>query len=140
MSAILHLPLPVLDALHAVARAGYPHETCGLLIGQREEPQYCRVHSMHPARNLNRERARDRYELDPADYLAAEQAARDAGLDVVGVWHTHPDHPAVPSETDRAAAWEGWSYLILSVSRDGVAAVTSWRLRGDAFEEEEIES
>jgi proteasome lid subunit RPN8/RPN11 len=47
---------------------------------------------------------------------------------VLGVWHTHPDHPATPSETDRAAAWSGWSYLILSVVRGELAELRSWRL------------
>jgi proteasome lid subunit RPN8/RPN11 len=59
---------------------------------------------------------------------------------VIGVWHTHPDHPARPSETDRAAAWAGWSYLILSVTARGVADVKSFRLHGEAFVEEEISS
>ena len=83
---------------------------------------------VHPARNLNVERAHDRYELDPRDQLAAERAARDSGREVIGVWHTHPDHPATPSETDRAAAWSGWSYLILSVVRGELAELRSWRL------------
>lgn len=137
MPATLHLPNPILDALCQAARSGYPNETCGLLIGKRE-PQHSRVDAMRQARNLNHERARDRYELDPADYLAAELLAKAQGLEIVGVWHTHPDHPARPSETDRVQAWEGWSYLILSVSSDGVQAVTSWRLNGDVFEQEVI--
>lgn len=137
--ATLRLPPPVRAELETAARAGYPHEVCGLLIGARDGDD-CRVDAMRAARNLNRERARDRYELDPADYLAAETDARAAGREIVGVWHTHPDHPAAPSETDRAAAWEGWSYLILSVARDGVRELASWRLAGSAFEREEIAS
>ena len=64
---------------------------------------------------------------------------RAAGLEVVGVWHSHPDHSAQPSETDRSAAWEGWSYLILSVTSEGVTESRSWRLREEAFIEEVIE-
>ncbi|HEV8689358.1 MAG TPA: M67 family metallopeptidase [Ideonella sp.] len=139
MPATLHLPDPILDALCQAARGGYPYETCGLLIGARE-PQRCRVQAMRQARNLNREHARDRYELDPADYLAAERLAKAQGLEIIGVWHSHPDHPARPSETDWVQAWEGWSYLILSVSADGVQAVTSWRLNDDVFEQEVITS
>jgi proteasome lid subunit RPN8/RPN11 len=59
-------------------------------------------------------------------------------LEVVGVWHSHPDHPARPSETDRNGAWEGWSYLILSVTAEGVPDLRSWRLRGEHFEEEDV--
>ena len=74
------------------------------------------------------------------EWFAVEEDARTRGLDVLGVWHTHPDHPAHPSETDRAAAWEGWSYVIASVERGEVADVRSWRLDGDSFVEEEIAS
>ena len=90
------------------------------------------------APNLNHERPGDRYELDPKAMLTADRDARQKGLEIVGVWHSHPDHPARPSETDRTAAWEGWSYVILSVSRDGVRDVRSWRMKGEQFEEEEI--
>ena len=113
--------------------AGYPSETCGLLIGRDST-----VARAVPARNLNRERAGDRYELDPADHFAAEQEARAEGLEVIGVWHTHPDHPARPSETDRAAAWPGWSYLILAVIAGGVTDIRSWQLAGEHFTEQAI--
>ena len=97
------------------------------------------------AKNLNRARARDRYELDPGDYVAADLTARAEGLSIVGIWHSHPDHPAEPSETDRRMATEngsleGWSYLILSVGERGVQSLRSWRLKNDRFEEEELTS
>lgn len=137
MRDVLKLPAGVRAELESLAGAGYPEETCGLLLG-RDEAGSCRVITQHAARNLNRERAADRFELDPRDYLAAEQAAAVAGNAVVGVWHSHPDHPARPSETDRAMAWPGWSYLILSVTAGGVVDVRSWRLAGDSFFEEEV--
>ena len=136
---MLVLPSAIRAEIDRWIRAGYPEETCGLLVGRnhlgRTEAARATV-----ARNLNRERPRDRYELDPADFLAADRAAREAGLEIVGVWHSHPDHPAEPSETDRLAAWEGWSYLIVEVTRLGVAAVRSFRLAGQRFEEEPITS
>jgi proteasome lid subunit RPN8/RPN11 len=134
----LRLPAAVLGELEAWARAEYPNEACGLLLGSGE-PRPFVVRAVRCA-NLNRERARDRYEVDPRDHFAAEQAAREEGLEVIGVWHTHPDHPARPSETDRAAAWEGWSYVILSVGAKGVADVKSFRLRGETFVEEDVSS
>ncbi len=114
-------------------------ETCGCLLGSRDGAA---VHVQHVrlGRNLNTERARDRYELDPQDLLRAEDEARVCGLDVVGIWHSYPDHAAEPSETDRASAWEGWSYVILSVSSEGVSSIRSWRLSSDVFLEEEIRS
>ena len=120
-------------------RAGYPDETCGLLVGL-EQAGLTRVRRAVQARNLVVERARDRYDLDPRDHLAADRAAREQGLAIVGIWHSHPDHTAAPSETDRAAAWEGWSYLILSVGSAGLEDLRSWRLSGGEFRQEDVRS
>ncbi len=125
--------------------AGYPHEVCGLLVG-RTGPQGERiVEAVHETANLNTERAHDRYILDPVQYLQIETDAAAAGLEVIGVYHTHPDHPSKPSETDRARAeevWgnadsESWSYLILEIAEGALAAFNSWVLRHAAFEHEE---
>jgi proteasome lid subunit RPN8/RPN11 len=105
--------------------------------GEAGEPEV-RVEAMVAARNLDTTRAHDRYELDPADMLRADAGARARRLDLVGVWHSHPDHPARPSETDERAAWEGWSYLIASVGRRGVTDLRSWRLAGGSFVEEPL--
>ncbi|MEM9383349.1 MAG: M67 family metallopeptidase [Planctomycetota bacterium] len=126
-------------ALEDRARRGYPHEVCGLLVGRRDE-RGAAIYEVTESRNLEPIRARDRYTLDPLHLLTVEEDARARGLDVLGVWHTHPDHPALPSETDRAAAWEGWSYVIASVLGGEVADVRSWQLEGDAFVEEEVAS
>jgi proteasome lid subunit RPN8/RPN11 len=136
----LRIPTAELDRLRAAAQAGYPHETCGLLIG-RHTDGVVEVTGVRQGRNLNTERAHDRYELDPLDILAAENAAREAAQQVVGVWHSHPDHPARPSQTDLEAAWQDWSYLILSVARDRVGEIRSWRLdEAGRFIEEMIET
>lgn len=137
MASLLALPAGVRAELESLAQAGYPCETCGLLLGHCSNG-CCRVASQRPARNLNRERAHDRFELDPQDYLGAENAAAAAGLAIVGVWHSHPDHPAKPSPTDRAMAWPDWSYLILAVDAIDVVEERSWRLDGDDFCEEEV--
>ena len=91
------------------------------------------------ARNLNVERAHDRFELDPKDFVTADAQARRDGLEIVGIWHSHPDHPARPSETDRAKAWEGYSYVIASVTNEGVVELRSWRLDDGRFLEERID-
>ena len=121
------------------AENGYPHETCGLLIGTYSTKE-TRVARVTQARNLNTTRPRDRYELDPLDFLAAQRTAQSVGLEVVGVWHSHPNHPARPSETDRADAWPEWSYVIAAVTQSGVDQVRAWRLKGDEFHEEHIQS
>jgi proteasome lid subunit RPN8/RPN11 len=135
---VIVLTASSIDALTAWARAGYPSEACGLLVGRRDAAGV-EVERAVLARNRHVERAPERYELDPLDHLAAEEAALAEGLAVVGVWHSHPDHAARPSERDRAAAFEGWSYVIVAVDAAGASAVRSWRLDGERrFVEEEL--
>lgn len=135
---MLHLPTDHCGQLSAWAIETYPHEGCGLLLGRRDGDE-TRVRLVRRARNLNTERARDRYELDPQDYLAAEKEAAEAGLEVIGIWHTHPDHAARPSPVDEEMAWAGWSYVILAVTADGVGELRSWRFTpGRGFTEEEV--
>jgi len=133
----LHLPPGERRRLAELTAKGYPAETCGLLLGTVVDGDR-RVEHAIAGRNRNRERARDRYELDPLDHLRAEEEARRAGLAVVGVWHSHPDRPALPSETDRLAAWAGWSYLIAAVDAGGLQALRSFRIAEGTFVEEEI--
>jgi Predicted metal-dependent protease of the PAD1/JAB1 superfamily len=133
----LYLPEKMRCELEERVRAGYPYETCGLLIGHQSGGNV-EVIKIAQVRNLNTERAHDRYELDSEAFIAVDTLARQESLEVIGVWHSHPDHPAVPSETDRAAAWEGWSYVIVSVSQTGIADMRSWRLNGERFQEEVI--
>jgi len=87
------------------------------------------------ARNLEPERTDDRYVLDPAAFLAADRDARSEDLEVVGFWHSHPDSPAVPSETDRQAAWPGYAYVIVSVRRGRPREVRLWTFADDSFQE-----
>jgi proteasome lid subunit RPN8/RPN11 len=119
------------------AAAGYPNEVCGLLIG-RANGDATTVEHIAPARNLNTVRARDRYALDPNDFLRAERFAAERDLGVVGIWHSHPDHPAIPSQTDLDAAWPEYSYVIVSVFDGRVSETRSWRLDIDRFNQEEF--
>lgn len=129
---------PALQArLAQWAREGYPRESCGLLLGHAGADGV-RVDEVLQARNAVAGTGYDRYELDPQDLLRADMRARERGRDIVGIWHTHPDHPAQPSPTDREQAWSGWSYLILSVTVEGVQAMRAWRLDGAGFVEEEV--
>ena len=127
------------------AEGGYPLEVCGLLLGRLERGSAIRrVARARPAANVNRDRPGDRYELDPADFLRLEREARAREWEVVGVYHSHPDHPPAPSETDRLRAveiWqasESWSYLILEVTSGTLASRRSWVLKDGIFAEEEI--
>ena len=135
---MLTLDVDLVVQLDARAVAGYPHEVCGLLVG-RDIPGTRVIHRLAPCRNLATDRLADRYELHPDDFLQADLAARRDGLDIVGVWHTHPDHPARPSTTDLESAWEGYSYVIASVTAEGVTDRRSWLLDGARFIEQEIQ-
>ena len=134
------------NAMRDHTESGYPHEVCGLLLGRCDAgSEMRRVAEARPAANLNLEHAADRYELSPADFLHIEREARSRELEVVGVYHSHPDHPSRPSETDRLRAeeiWqssESWSYLILEVASGVMASRRSWVLKHGIFAEEEIQ-
>ncbi|MEM9214524.1 MAG: M67 family metallopeptidase [Cyanobacteria bacterium P01_F01_bin.150] len=82
---------------------------------------------------------RRRYWIDPKDMLAAQKYARNNGLNIIGIYHSHPDHPAVPSECDRACAWPEYSYIIVSVPAGKASDVFSWVLDDQhQFQLEEI--
>jgi proteasome lid subunit RPN8/RPN11 len=127
------------------SEGGYPAEVCGLLVGRVEGGAGSRqVVEARATANLNRERPEDRYEMSPRDFLAVERDARARSLEVVGVYHSHPDHPSIPSETDRVRAeeiWqsaESWSYLILEIAAGRLRSRRSWVLKQGVFAEEEI--
>lgn len=113
------------------ATEAYPHECCGVLLGPAGSWRATRA---FPTRNLDTERAKDRYLMDPSDRLAAEEAARAAGLAVVGFYHSHPDHDAYFSPTDLARSEEvqwgepwvppSYAYLVVSV-REGL--MKAWK-------------
>ncbi len=134
---VLRLPAPLRRQLETVVDASYPFEACGVMIG-RAGRRTVTVEDVFHARNLNTARARDRFLLDPEDHLAADRVARRRGLDVVGFWHSHPDHPARPSATDLEQAWEDHSYLIVSTAAYGANDLRSWRLHDGRFLEEKI--
>lgn len=136
-----HLPLfldrRLCDELAGWIRGTHPYEACGLLVG-RAGVAAVEVVRVARAANTELERAWDRFTLAPEDWLSIENEARAEDLEVVGIWHSHPDHPALPSRTDLAAAWEGYAYLIASVDLEDVRDWRSWQLQGGVFVEQEI--
>ncbi len=116
------------NALHTmqdIAQAGYPDEICGLLIGLNRG-QGWEVSEVRQVENINKERAADRFQLDPAGYQAIDSELRGSGNEIIGVFHSHPDCPARPSPTDLSNAWEGFVYPIVSVCKGQVAEVNCW--------------
>lgn len=130
----LALPPGGRTLLRLWAASAAPAEACGLLVGRRSKTAV-RVCAIVPADN--RLAAADRYEIDPAQVLRADQAARDRGLELVGAWHSHPASSAVPSATDRELAWPDWCYLIVG-GCDASAELRAWRVVGEDFVEDEL--
>jgi proteasome lid subunit RPN8/RPN11 len=129
------------DAIAAQARAGYPHEVCGVLVGTARDG-VVQVSRVVPVTNRETERPAVRYQIAPEDLIAVQRAARADTLDIVGYFHSHPDHPARPSETDRRIAAEGLSdgvvHVVCGVAGGRETVATAWVFRDatQAFTEE----
>ncbi|MDQ6773699.1 MAG: M67 family metallopeptidase [Candidatus Dormibacteraeota bacterium] len=106
-----------LEQVHGHAAEGYPNEVCGILIGRRGSSD---VTETRKVRNIVVERSRDRYEMDPRDQIRIQRECDESGLEILGYYHSHPDHPARASITDAQAAWAGPVYLIVSCERGQV--------------------
>ena len=118
------------DRIRAHAAEAYPHECCGALFG-RDADTVREILDLLPLPNQHESSPRKRFVITPEDFRRAEAAARDHALDLVGWYHSHPDHPALPSEFDRQHAWPWYSYVILSVARGTPGEMTAWRLADD---------
>ena len=139
VAAALTVSAADMDAIGRHAERTYPEECCGFLLGEAQGG-VTNVDRIVPAANERRDSRHNRFVMNPETVLAAHKEARAAGLTVVGYYHSHPDHPAEPSEFDREHAWPGLSYLIVSVRGGQAERARSWRLRDDRerFEEERL--
>ncbi len=144
------------EAIRQHGATDYPNECCGVLLGhangaQKEVREVVSLRNLRrdakqaqellPVENPGRESERNRYLIDPKEQLRAEKDARVRGLEVLGYYHSHPDHPARPSDYDREHAWPWYSYLIVSVEQGEPRDIRSWVLAEDrsCFHPEEIE-
>jgi proteasome lid subunit RPN8/RPN11 len=136
MSLLLHTEAKAV--IEADARACFPDECCGFFYGRKDGSQRI-VTQAKPVVNAKEGDKRRRFEIHPIDYMKAERYAIENGLDLLGVYHSHPLHPAIPSEHDREVAFPEFSYIIASVQPDAVEAITSWRLNeARQFDPEEV--
>jgi proteasome lid subunit RPN8/RPN11 len=127
---------PTVDAgIRKHAEETYPHECCGALVGG---PGHVLATVALP--NTTEEGPRRRFLVRPADYRLAEQRAAEIGGELLGFYHSHPDHPARPSEYDLNHAWPTFVYVIVSVTSGAAGDMTVWRLKDDRsiFEEGEL--
>lgn len=122
----------VQDAVNA-----FPDECCGFVFGHEDSDGRRFITQARVVKNVKEGDKRRRFEIAPQDYLDAEKYAEEQQIELLGVYHSHPNHPAVPSEHDRAAAQPFFSYLIISVNDKIPGPIRSWRLNDDwQFEEE----
>ncbi len=132
------------DELRRHGEETYPHECCGVLLGRMEDGARL-ISAVVRCGNTRDDRPQDRYHIDPRDLVRIQRQGRERGLDVVGFYHSHPDHPARWSQTDLAEAhWIGCSYVITSVERGRATVTNSFALTGEReeskrFEDERIE-
>lgn len=123
----------------------YPHECCGALLGRDGvtaegttaggvQLPAREVVALFPLVNRRDDSPRNRFSVTAEDVRDAEKAAGEKGLDIVGWYHSHPDHPARPSAYDREHAWPWYSYIIVSVANGKPEEMTSWRLSDDRAE------
>ena len=122
-------------AIEQHGRETYPHECCGALLGDGD-----RIVAIHPLSNVTTEGPRRRFRIDDQDYLTSERQASAAGLSLLGFYHSHPDHPAVPSQYDLDHAWPTFVYPIVSVMAGTPEVLRAWALKADrsAFDERPI--
>ena len=140
----LRIPAKLYAELRAHGEETYPHECCGIMLGKADGADI-RVEALVRAGNTRTDSAHNRYNIAPQELIQAQREGRKAGQDIVGFYHSHPDHPAQWSSTDFAEAhWFACAYVITAVEK-GVAEVTnSFLLRGTgeddkAFETQAIE-
>lgn len=152
----LRLKQAQMESIRRHGVRAYPNECCGLLLGHangaekevqevvpltnlRHDPE--RAQELMPLDEPGRESERNRFLIDPLEQLRVEKDARARGLDVLGYYHSHPDHPARPSDYDCEHAWPWYSYIILSVSGGEPKELTSWVLADDRskFNPEHVE-
>ena len=138
--AILRLSEEVAGRIRVHAVDTYPDECCGALLGV-DGAEDREVRDLVALENRRKDSPRNRFSITPEDFRAAERAARERGMELIGWYHSHPDAAARPSQYDREHAWPWYSYVILGVEAREPREMTSWRLAGDRsrFRAEAIE-
>lgn len=134
----LQISNEAMQKMTAHAEGTYPNECCGFFYGLAGDVRQIRI--ARPVENAKEGDQRDRFQIDPKDYQKAEKYAIERDVDLLGVYHSHPDHPAEPSEHDRKVALPWFSYIIISVEDGKAVKSRSWQLNNERqFEEESIQ-
>ena len=135
---MLQLTPNILQTLQKDAADSFPDECCGFFYGNVSD-EVKTITRVHPVFNAKEGDKKRRFEISPREYMKAERFADEQGLTLLGVYHSHPQHPAIPSETDRLAAQPVFSYVIIPVYDSVTGIARSWTLNEDnLFDEETI--
>ena len=127
------------DAIRQHGEETYPHECCGVLLGRTQDEDRI-VAKTVPCGNTRSDSPHNRYHIAPHDLVRIQRQARQEGLEIVGFYHSHPDHPARWSQTDLAEAhWIGCSYVITSVEKGKAKITNSFYLAGSVEEDKKFE-
>jgi len=118
----------LLKEIYAHAQETYPRECVGFLVGEFQAGG--RVRQIARGTNLNQER-NDRFEIDPAEFVRVDRAAEDEDLSIVGLYHSHPNWPAIPSQTDLSSEVEGYYYMIISIVQGQPLNTGLWQIAED---------
>lgn len=137
---MIYLNQSSIDVIFADAVQIFPDECCGFIYGIDTNPETRNITVAKTVINNKTGDKRRRFEISPLDYMKAERFAEENNLQLLGVFHSHPNHPAIPSATDLEKALPFFSYIIVSVIEGVVANTTSWLLNSaeNKFEEEVI--
>ena len=137
---MLRLSLQIYDALRQHGEETYPHECCGVLLG-RFEPGVNEVEEAVRAGNTRTDSAHNRYQIAPQELVKIQRLGRQRGLEIVGFYHSHPDHPAQWSPTDFAEAhWLGCSYVITAIEKGAARQTNSFLLTGSSEDDKVFEN
>jgi proteasome lid subunit RPN8/RPN11 len=128
---------PSFQQIKAHAEKIFPDECCGFLMGVEDSEGKRFVQKLKEVPNAKTGDKKRRFEISPKDYIEAERIAADAEMTLLGIYHSHPNHPAIPSEHDRVAAQPYFSYVIVSVLQGQTDKIFSWRLNDAAVFDEE---
>jgi proteasome lid subunit RPN8/RPN11 len=126
------------DDIRNHAEKDYPFECCGFLFGTNGDVR--KIIQARKTANIQTGNRKRRFKIDPMEYKNAEKFALDNSLDFLGIYHSHPDHPAEPSEHDRRVAMPYFSYIIVPVHKGKAGDIRSWRLNSEEmFNEESVQ-
>ena len=133
----MRIPATLIETIKSEAEETYPEECCGILIGTANGTGM-KIARLFVTQNVHSDNKARRFMISPEDFKSAEKTAREENAEIIGFYHSHPDHPAVPSDHDMEYAWPWYLYLIVSVEDGNSSSIKGWQLRDDREDYDEV--